>query len=282
VAAVDVVAVGHVTFDETALGTRPGGAVYYAAITAQRLGLRVGLLTSSAPDFPLSTLLPGIEIANVGASRTTRYAVAEDGGGRQLTLLARADDIEVGCLPPAWQEAPLSLLCPVASEVDPALAAAFPDAAVGVLPQGWMRRRGQGGVIARAPWEDALDVLPHAQMVVFSEEDVGEFRDDATEWFQEVPVGALTHGAAGATLFVNGEPYHVQADPVREVDATGAGDVFAAVLLIEYHRRADPWEAAAAAACAAAASVTAPGAEAIPDRAALDARLAAYVRRAPG
>jgi hypothetical protein len=36
---VDFVAVGHVTLDQTARGTRPGGAAYYTAMTAHRLGL---------------------------------------------------------------------------------------------------------------------------------------------------------------------------------------------------------------------------------------------------
>ena len=38
---VDVVVVGHVTLDQTPGGVRPGGAAYYATITAQRQGLRV-------------------------------------------------------------------------------------------------------------------------------------------------------------------------------------------------------------------------------------------------
>jgi hypothetical protein len=54
---IDLVAVGHVTFDETPSGIRPGGSAYYAALTARRLGLRVGLLTAVAPDYP-STSFP--------------------------------------------------------------------------------------------------------------------------------------------------------------------------------------------------------------------------------
>ena len=67
----------------------------------------------------------------------------------------------------------------------------------------------------------------YAQLLVASEEDVGGFREDAVEWLQRVPLGALTAGARGATLFVNGEPYHVAPDVATEVDETGAGDVFA-------------------------------------------------------
>ena len=39
---IDLVAIGHLTFDETPSGIRPGGSAYYAALTARRLGLSVG------------------------------------------------------------------------------------------------------------------------------------------------------------------------------------------------------------------------------------------------
>jgi sugar/nucleoside kinase (ribokinase family) len=91
-----------------------------------------------------------------------------------------------------------------------------------------------------------------------------------------VPLGAITRGKRGATLYVNGDSYHVEADLAKEIDPTGAGDVFASTLLIEYQRLGDAWEAATAAACAGAASVEAEGPAAILDRPGLDARLAAY------
>jgi sugar/nucleoside kinase (ribokinase family) len=158
----------------------------------------------------------------------------------------------------------------------------FEQASVGVLPQGWMRARGKDGVVVPQRWEDADLVLPHAHSVVVSEEDVEPFEKDALEWFQRVPVGVITHGSRGATLFVNGDPYHVEPDTAAALDPTGAGDVFATALLIEYEREGNHWDAAAAAACAAAMSVEAPGAAGTPDRAALDARLRAYRRRQAG
>jgi sugar/nucleoside kinase (ribokinase family) len=279
---VDFVAVGHVTLDHTASGTRPGGAAYYAALTAHRLGLSVGLVTSFGPDFPFRELPNDIEVVNAPSERSTVFTVEESARGRQLTLVSRAADILEEHLPEAWRDVALGMLCPVINEVDPALAARFGEGAVGVAPQGWMRRRGNGGVIERQSWDDADLVLPHAQALVVSAEDIEPFEKTVLEWFQQLPLAAVTRGRAGATLFVNGEPYHVAPDQAAEVDATGAGDVFATTLLIEYQREANPWEAAAAAACAAAASVEAPGAAGIPDRAALRARLAAYQRRLHG
>ncbi len=279
---VDLVLVGSVTLDHLPQGARPGGAAFYAAWAAHRLGLHVGLLTSLGPDFPQDALPPDLALAAVQAPRTTVFEHAVGPGGRRLTLRARSSDIEAGDLPREWTRAPLAMLCPVAGEVDPGLAGCFPEASLGVAPQGWMRERGAGGAIAPGPWEDAGLVLPHTQVLVVSNEDVAACSEDALEWFERVPVAAVTQGARGATLFVNGEAYGVAPDVAVERDATGAGDVFATVLLVEYHRRGDPWEAVAAAACAAAAAVEGPGVSALPDRDALEARLAAYHARLSG
>jgi len=276
---IDLVAIGHVTFDETPSGVRPGGSAYYAAFTAHRLGLSVGLLTSVASNYPLDVFPTGIHVATVASPATTRYRLGRYKGARTLTLLSRAADLEAEHLPAAWRGAALAVLSPVAGEVDPALAGAFEDAAVAVLPQGWMRKRGRGGLMGPQPWEDAEAVLPRTQLLVLSEEDLPGGEEAAVAWLQQVPLGAITRGRRGATLYVNGDPYHVDADAATEVDETGAGDVFATTLLIEYQRGGDPWEAAAAAACAAAASVEAEGPAGIVDRDALSTRLASYWRR---
>jgi sugar/nucleoside kinase (ribokinase family) len=284
---VDFVAVGHLTIDQTPRGPRPGGAAYYAAITAHRQGLRVGLLTSFGPDFPRDALPADIHVVNVPSERTTVFTIgpgriAEGRRVRQLSVLSRAADLEAASLPEAWREASLGALCPVVAEVDPALASAFSDTSLAALPQGWMRQRGPGGLVSPQPWEDADLVLPHVQSVVVSIEDIEPFQKEALEWFQRVPLGAVTRGAEGAVLFVNGERYGVEADRAVEVDETGAGDVFATSLLIAYNRDGNAWDAAAAAACCAAASVEAEGVTGIPERAALGARIAAYRRRLGG
>ena len=288
----DVVVVGHLTLDQTPRGPRPGGAAYYATITAHRQGLRVGLLTSFGPDFPRDALPPDVSVVTVPSARTTtfRIGVARIGAGRltegrrvrELAILARATDLEPDALPEAWRDVGLGVLCPVAGEVDPALAAAFPETSLVALPQGWMRARGAGGVVSPQPWEDADLVLPHVQAVVVSLEDIEPFQKEALEWFQRVPVGAVTRGAEGAILFVNGDRYGVEPDVAVEKDETGAGDVFATAFLIAYNRDGNAWDAAAVATCCAAASVEGEGVAAIPDRAALEARLAAYRRRQGG
>ncbi len=275
----DFVAVGHVTLDEMPAGIQPGGAGLYAALTAHTLGCSVGLLTSFGPDFPREVLPPELQVARVPAARTTRFRHEVGRQGREMTLLDRAANLEVDHLPGAWKGASLALLCPVANEVDPSLTGAFSDGTAGAAVQGWMRTQGAGGAIAPARWKAAALVVPHVLAIFLSREDMGEFEAEVLEWFQQVPLGVVTMGAAGALLFVNGERYAIPADSAQERDATGAGDVYAAAFLIYFQREGDPWEAAAYAACAAACSVEAEGIAGIPDRRALEARFARYRAR---
>ena len=199
--------------------------------------------------------------------------------GRRLTLLSRAEDLETAHLSPSFKAADLALLGPDANEVDPYLATEFTEGAVGAAAQGWLRARGAGGVISPALWEDAALVLPHVQALFLSEEDLGPYGEEVVEWFQQIPIGVITLGSHGAYLFVSGERYFIEAEPADEVDPTGAGDVFAAAFLIDYQRRGNPWEAAQFAGCAAALSVEGIGVAAIPSRASVEERLAAYRSR---
>ena len=274
----DFVAVGHVTLDITETEQRPGGSALYAGLLAHHLGFRVGLLTSAGPSFPLSVLPSEIQMVNVPANETTTFEHRRRTRSRRLRLVDRARPLVQDELPDEWRSVPLVYLCPVAAEVDPALVQAFDDAVLGVGPQGWMRAWGQDGVVTSRSWDAARLILRQTQALFLSEEDVADERE-IREWFDLVPVGSVTRGAAGATLFVNGEPYPVSGYPTTVVDPTGAGDVFAAAFLIHYQRTQDAWEAAGFAAAAGSLAVEGEGIAGVPNLQALDARWAAYRRR---
>jgi len=179
-------------------------------------------------------------------------------------------------VPPDWRAAPLVMLAPVLDEVAPGLAAVFTEGAVGAAAQGWLRALTRDGAVQPRPWSPPDLLLAALQALFLSREDVRDQEGAVAEWCQRVPITVLTAGRDGALLFVNGERYEVRPRPAREVDATGAGDVFAATFLVEYQRTGDPWEAAAAGACAGSLAVEGEGWSATPDRAALDAALADY------
>jgi sugar/nucleoside kinase (ribokinase family) len=260
----DFVAVGHLTVDELASGLRPGGSALYAGLFAHRQGLRVGILTSTGPDFPFDVLPPEIEVVSVPTAASTRFALHYGAGGRRLTLRARAARLEPAHLPPHFAEANIAYLCPVADEVAPELVHVFPEAAIGVGAQGWCRIWDAEGTVQMRPWPDPAPVLARAQALFFSSEDIAGWESRALDLYQEVPLGALTFAARGAILFVNGQRYPVPAAPAVEVEPTGAGDVFAAAFLCRHNATGDPWTAAAYAAVAGALTVEASGIAGIP------------------
>lgn len=274
----EFVAVGHVTLDRFGDTIRPGGAALYAAVTAHRLGLSAAILTSHGDDFPLDVLPPQIEVVSVAAPETTCFDYGAGEGERAMRVWAAARPLGAHDVPEDWRAADIVMLSPVLDEVDPLVITAFTETSVGAGVQGYLRALGAGGQVVARSWATPDFVLDHAQAVFLSLEDVEHDASEAVEWFQRVPVGVVTDGRRGAHLYVNGERYRVRPRRAREVDPTGAGDVFAAAFMVAYRRQGDPWEAAAAAACAGALSVEAEGWAAVPDRPRLEAALTDYHR----
>jgi sugar/nucleoside kinase (ribokinase family) len=277
VSAPDFVAIGHVTLDRFPDGlVRPGGSALYAAVTAHRLGLSAGILTSHADDFPLHALPPQIEIVSVEAPQTTVFEHEPRPAGRLLRVAGTARALGPDDVPEDWRGAGLVLLTPVLSEVDPMLASAFPDASIAASAQGWLRGVGREGGVFPQPWTPPRELLERVQALFASTEDVRGHESEVLEWVQRMPVAAITAGSAGALLYVNGDRYEVRPRRARAADETGPGDVFAAAFLIAYHEHGDPWDAAAAATCAASRSVEGLGWSAVPDAAELGSLLGAY------
>lgn len=277
-AAPDFVAVGHVTLDRFGETIRPGGAALYAAMAAHRLGLSVGILTSHGEDYPVELIPPQIEVVSVAADATTTFVHDATRTPRAMRVSAVARALAAADVPEDWIDAPLVLLAPVAGEIDPHLATAFTGPALAAAAQGWLRALDPDGTVSPALWTPPDFLLGRLQAIFVSTEDVAGQEDAATEWFERVPIGVLTAGRLGALLFVNGERYEIAPRPAQEVDATGAGDVFAAHFLIHYQSAGDAWDAAAAASCAASLSVEAAGTAGLPDRARLEAALRDHLR----
>ena len=278
-AAPEFLAIGHVTIDRFGDEFRLGGGALYSAITAHRLGRSAAILTSHAADYPLDALPTAIEIVTLEAPATTVFEYPEVDGPRVMRVTATASPLGVDDLPEDWREAPLVLLAPVIQEVNPELAFGFGDGTVAAAAQGWLRTLDDEGGVEAVAWDSPNDVLNRLQALFLSAEDVRGQEEQLTEWVQRVPLAVVTAGAAGALLYVNGDRFEVKPRPAVEVDATGAGDVFAATFLLHYHRDGDPWLAAEAATCAASLSVEGEGWSAIPDTARLNAALKEYRAR---
>jgi sugar/nucleoside kinase (ribokinase family) len=265
-AGIDYLAIGHVTRDldpGTAGGSTWGGTSAYAALTAQRLGLRSAILTTFDSEAELGPLA-GIPIAGIGSEYSTTFNNRATDRGREQKVTHRAPRIHPYMLPEIWRSSNLVHFGPVLDEIDLALFRLFPDAFVGVTPQGWLREVDAGGTVTRADWPEAVFVLDHADAAVLSEGDVAGDEDQIRSFAEACRILVVTAGAAGCRVFVDGFPTEVRAQPARETDSTGAGDIFAAAFFTRLYRKDDPVDAARFAGRLAGASVGRRALEAVP------------------
>ena len=259
--------VGHVSRDLAADGaSRAGGTATYSALTARRLGLRVGVVTSGNSEVPFFADEPSIAVHCQLAEHTTTFENVYSPAGRRQYIHALAGWLSAADLPPGWKGASIVHLGPVAQEVDPGLAGIFPNALLGVTPQGWLRRWDQQGLVSPAEWEHASRVLRLADVVVLSLADIGGDRGRLDFYTSLARLLVLTVGQDGAFVYCQGREHHVPAYVVTEVDPTGAGDVFAAAYLVRLHETGDAIEAARFANCAASFVVEGLGTANVPSR----------------
>ncbi|MGQ9667349.1 MAG: PfkB family carbohydrate kinase [Anaerolineae bacterium] len=265
-APIQFLVIGHVCRDVVPGGYALGGVVTYAGITASRLGRRAGVLTRCGPDIALAILPSELEWHLLPSRCTTTFHNRYAAGRREQELLALADPIRAGDVPAEWRDVPLVLLGPVAQEVAPEMATLFPTACRGAVLQGWMRQWDAAGRVSNVPALLRQHAFDGFQMVTLSEEELQGDEETLAHLCRRVPVVVLTRGAAGAQVYADGHMYDVPGRPAREVDPTGAGDVFAAAFLIRWHEEGDLLEAARFANVVASFSVEQPGPAGIPDR----------------
>ena len=261
----DYLLIGHITHDVTPEGARLGGTVSYGAHTAVALGQKVGILTSAKPDEPLLADLPAeAQVINMPSEHTTMFENRYVGSARTQYMYHRALTLTPAMLPPAWRNARLIHIAPIAYEVDPAFFTHFEHGAICVTPQGFMRSREPDGLVKTVHWADAAHTLPHARLTVFSEEDI--LHDPSLEktFAQLSPTAVITRAERGGTVYRDGEAFEFKAIEAAQVGPTGAGDVFATALHIALDRLDDLDRALQVAAYLAGRSITRVGFDSAP------------------
>jgi len=267
---IEYLAIGHVCKDLTPGGPRLGGSVAFSALTARALGLRAAILTSTTIRPQDSTMrdlmrpLDGLAVHVVPSDEPTTFENIYRGGVRAQILGGRAARLTPAQLPPAWRQARIVHLAPVAQEVSREFLAVFPGALVAATPQGWMRQWDAAGRVSFCTWADASPVLGQLAAVVLSIEDVGGDEALIEQLAQEARLLAVTRGVQGSDLYVGGRRHHIPAPTVPERDPTGAGDIYAAAFLYRLAVTGEPLEAACFATALASASVTREGLQSVP------------------
>jgi predicted nicotinamide N-methyase/sugar/nucleoside kinase (ribokinase family) len=273
---------GHVTLDRIGGALVPGGSAYYGAHALAALGARVSVLTAAGPDFPRDALRTSpaataasasaaapagaVDALVLSAATTTVFENAyATGGARSQRVLAAAPPLDASLLPGTFRDADLLLLAPVLGEVTPAaFVAAARARVVGLCVQGLVRAVGDRGAVVPRRLEPAPGALAGVTAAFVGEDEAAGQPDLVSLLAAAVPIVVFTHGAAGCEVIAGGRTRRVGIHPAREVDPTGAGDVFAAGFLLAYAGGAEPVEAARLGAAAASIVVEARGGEALP------------------
>ncbi len=273
----DFLVIGHLVNDKVAEGWRLGGTASYAALTAHRLGLRTAVLSAAAADIDLSPLPSDIDVRLLPSEETTIFENVYGPQGRTQYVWGRAPRIAANHVPNDLRDARIVLIGPVLAEVTEGVVRCFPRSLVAISVQGWLRAvlpDGRVQPVSPRRWRPRL-LLGHSRVLFVSEEDLppSETEETLDRWSRRVPVLLFTRGHRGARMWSTRRWRHVPAFPARELDPTGAGDVFAAAFLTRYVETNDPWQAALFAAAASSWSVEQEGLAGIPNRQQVEERL---------
>ena len=273
---IDILLIGHVTRD--LIDNRPdsdyrlGGTVSFAAVTALRLGRTPTIVTRAAPDTDLTELPAAVDLRLLPSAITTTFANVYTEQGRIQYCYTPAAAITQADIPPQLRRPRAVLLGPLVDEIGSDIAPLFaPPTLVTAVPQGWMRRWDETGRVYSKPWANADAILPHLDVLVLSLEDIDHDLQRLQPFFQHLSMIVLTEYRDGSTLYQRGVDKRVTETkipprPAREVDPTGAGDIFATAFMIRLQETGDPVQAARFANVTASFGVEHAGVTGIPTR----------------
>lgn len=263
-----------------------GGTALYSALTAARLGARVGVLTRGRYGEEIDGVaVPSLEpysdqitIITQEAESPTFFVNEYHGSRRTQTIRRWAGPIDLRGLPPHWANAKVIHLGPVAREIDPHQALSLTPGFLGITPQGWMREwpMERGGRVHHVQLRLPPELLARTDTIVVSDEEIAQARN-VVEWVGARRIGVVTLGPNGCQLIYAGHRAALPGYPVKTVDLTGAGDVFAAAFFLKASdRRVSPVTAGQFANLVAALSLRGVGPGAVPSIEEIEERFAEW------
>jgi sugar/nucleoside kinase (ribokinase family) len=162
----------------------------------------------------------------------------------------------------------------VAREIDTHQVLSLSPEFLGMTPQGWMREwpMERGGRVRHVQLRLPPQLLARTDAVVVSDEEIFQARS-VVQSVGRQRLSVVTLGPNGCQLTYGGIKAELPGYPVKTVDLTGAGDVFAASFFLRAaDRRVSPVAAGRFANLVAALSLRGIGPDAIPPMAEIEER----------
>src|SRR5262249_23531271 len=160
------------------------------------------ILTSAAENFPEPELLHDIEIVRLSSPTTTTFRNIYAQGTRHQHVRDVAGDILAAHLPPQGHEEKKAVLGPFVRAINRGFIYAVTEKAlIGVSPQGWMRQWDESGRVTPREWFEAVEILPQANVLILSEEDLGPYASHLETYIELAPLVILTEGYKGCTVY---------------------------------------------------------------------------------
>jgi sugar/nucleoside kinase (ribokinase family) len=239
------VSIGHITHDIRKRKPEPGGAALYAAYTAKQLGAHAGLITSFQRPYADSSLLNKIDICSQESASTTTFLYNTPSEGHLPMVSDIADPLEPRLVLSSWRTARIVLLCPVVNEFQGiGFVKLFPDALIGLCPQGAMRHHHPEGRHSAPSRRTYREVMPFTTAIFLNEADMRHSAEVVQSYQRANGLVALIHPSREVSLYVENSEYHIPALSIAEANSPGANAVFASAFLINYAETNDPVEAA--------------------------------------
>jgi sugar/nucleoside kinase (ribokinase family) len=248
----NILLVGHVCIDhnksEHSSYESWGSSVIYMATSFQKqFNATPRILTSYGPDLsaflPDVTLLPAIptqpdtliyENDSTSGRRIQHCHNLESATPPELTAEAieaveSADIIVVATLLPNYPATYLKTL----------LESAKPGTLKVLCPQGYFRSISEEGLVQPRDFEEAPQIVPLFDLVMYSEEDYPRAFELAKTWKRTMPTEIIvTQSADGATIVSESGEQHIPTTPIAQediIDSVGCGDTFAAAVTYNYY-----------------------------------------------
>ena len=215
-----------------------GGVPSYAGRTVAALGVRANILTIGGKHLDRSALV-GHTVKIVEDSETLSFGIGEASDGARLLRLIRRPGraLRASDFPEEWPVPRNIIFGPLLpDDIDiESFYRRFPESKRWIIAQGLQRVIGhdQNISVNSFPTERLKELCRHGVTIFLSKtETQGWLRSDIDDLVSRCDSVVVTDGDQGAELRLPDASYTVDAIPAKTIDATGAGDSFAAAFAI--------------------------------------------------